>query len=771
MRGDAARARLAALALAGALAAADPLAAQAADPRPRLVELSLEGRLRDSLAEVERVLASDPARARDLGLDLLRGDLLERLGAEREATEAFAQALGPGSRLAPWARYRLARAQERVGHPEVAAGIIATLLGAGAPDGLERRSLEMLRRTLEAGGDCRLLGGIPRDLFTGDARRLYVLVELGCRARDGAPPPWPELRSYLEQKTDDAWAWDAVAPFLERPGVELPEDRTTLLLLGLTAFHHREFELALRLLELGGAGRPRAPFDTLASAAAYAEARSHFWLGRYERAAELFRRISLETRLEEPRADALYQQGRAKELAGDVDGAHEAFVSASLVQPRGDWGGAALVSLLRLEYAAGDFTAARRRLTLLQSTPAFASYAARGALFLAVSELVRGRPDRVAGLLAAAERTREASPVELAYWRGRLAERTGDLDGALDAYLEAAAERPFHPLAVAARARWSAPPLAAAAASRAERLAASGTPRELWAASVLAAREPEREARRQRGVALLASSGAHAVWIDGARQPVESWPLWRSRFDRPEDHLLALGLAADAPGSVGRHFPVGSTRLGLTGASLLAGGPATRNGIALAESVFSRRPREVPLEWVDARWLRLLYPLPWADVIRTQAAARGIEPELLAAMIREESRFDPLAVSPASARGLSQFVLPTARRLAAAGGLATLGAHDLHDPLVAIPLGASYLAELARRFQGEPTAMAAAYNAGEEQTALWRRFCQGSEPEELLAKIGFGETRAYVARLLESRNAYRSILELEAAPRTLASGG
>jgi soluble lytic murein transglycosylase-like protein len=53
--------------------------------------------------------------------------------------------------------------------------------------------------------------------------------------------------------------------------------------------------------------------------------------------------------------------------------------------------------------------------------------------------------------------------------------------------------------------------------------------------------------------------------------------------------------------------------------------------------------------------------------------------------------------------------------------------------------------------------MAAAYNAGEEQTAVWQRFCHTAEPEELLAKIGFGETRAYVARVLESRNAYRAL--------------
>ena len=51
----------------------------------------------------------------------------------------------------------------------------------------------------------------------------------------------------------------------------------------------------------------------------------------------------------------------------------------------------------------------------------------------------------------------------------------------------------------------------------------------------------------------------------------------------------------------------------------------------------------------------------------------------------------------------------------------------------------------------------AAYNAGEDQAALWRRYCLTAEPEEFLAKIGFRETRAYVVRVLESQAAYRAL--------------
>jgi soluble lytic murein transglycosylase len=239
--------------------------------------------------------------------------------------------------------------------------------------------------------------------------------------------------------------------------------------------------------------------------------------------------------------------------------------------------------------------------------------------------------------------------------------------------------------------------------------------------------------------------------------PVEEWSLWTVPLVRPDELLLALGLPEQASSAVLRHFPASRPRLGLTGAQLLAGGPATRRAIQIAEVAFGRLPSQVPLDWVDRDWLVLLYPLPWADAVRSQARVRGVDPALLAAVIREESKFDPAAISPASARGLAQFVFPTARRLAEATGLPPITARDLHDPMVAIPLGAAYLAQLSARFQGDELSIAAAYNAGEEQVAAWRRYCYSAQPEELLGKIGFGETRAYATRVLESRAAYQAL--------------
>ena len=87
--------------------------------------------------------------------------------------------------------------------------------------------------------------------------------------------------------------------------------------------------------------------------------------------------------------------------------------------------------------------------------------------------------------------------------------------------------------------------------------------------------------------------------------------------------------------------------------------------------------------------------------------------------MREESRFDPEALSPAGARGLMQFIPETARRVGASIGMERVEAEDVHEPRVAISLGAAYLSGLLRQFGGNQGAAVAAYNAGEEAAYQW----------------------------------------------------
>lgn len=730
------------------------VAVAVADPRPQIVALVLEDRLQPALTATETALARDPERAAALGLSYLRADLLERNGRRREAVEAFALALSSRP-LALWARYRLALAHETLGHPEIAAGLVANLLVEAPAAPLSRPALALLRRSLDAGGDCRLLAGLQRERLPGTERRTFDLASAECLARNGRTAEAREAATaLLEREVADALARDA-AELLVALGTA-PEDFRAARLVGLTAYAHREFDLALPWLEraLGEPGLAAVRAWELG----FALARSEFWLGRYGAAAARFAALAGAPGPVARRATALYQLGRARELDGDSEAALAAFRGSLAAEPLGEWAAAAMLSALRLEAVAGDERAAQARLVALGGRREWRSALARGALFLAAGDLVRGRRERVAGFLAAAERSRAAPAEEIAYWRGRAAELAGTAAAAVGHYLGALEDDPFHPFARAAARRLARPELTAAAAARGRELAATENPLDLHrAALLLAVAAGDGEAARRRGRDLLARQAATAFWLAWSPVEIGRWPLWVAPAERAEELLLGLGRFDEAPGAVLRHFPVARPELGFTGARLLAASGAVPRSLALAEALFGRRPRVVPLDWVSPELRRLLYPYPYPAEIRAEAEARRVDPFLLLAVIREESRFDPAAVSPAAARGLTQFVLPTARRVAAGAHLPPPRARDLERPAVAIALGASYLADLALRFQGSEALLAAAYNAGEDQTALWQRYCFSREPEEFLSKVGFRETRAYVQRVLGSRAHYAAL--------------
>jgi soluble lytic murein transglycosylase len=74
-----------------------------------------------------------------------------------------------------------------------------------------------------------------------------------------------------------------------------------------------------------------------------------------------------------------------------------------------------------------------------------------------------------------------------------------------------------------------------------------------------------------------------------------------------------------------------------------------------------------------------------------------------------------------------------------------------------VALAARYLANLSRDFAGSPPRIVAAYNAGEAQARLWRSYCFSEEAAEYFTKVSFRETRAYVARVLASREEYAAL--------------
>jgi soluble lytic murein transglycosylase-like protein len=731
---------------------------RAADPRPEIVALEMAGDVSGALNELHAALRADPAQARRLGLLYLRGHLLERLGRLREAADAFAASIAGEPALAPYARLRMARLQDRLGHPEVAAGLAALLLAAAPPPGLVGPATEILAGALERGGDCRVLQAIePRRLPEGD-RRLVQLAAADCHARRGDPGAaaagWLAL---LEESVDDSIALAAAENLAAAPAES--EGERTESRLGLTFFSHREFDRAMPYLERAlqaRSGRAESGIDREELELRYALGRSHFWQGRYRAAAGVFADLVPRTRDLDQVQDTLYQQARSEELLGDWRVASHLFRRAAAAQPAGEMAPLAIYSALRLAWRSGDEEQGLALFEQLRRERRYRSTWGRAALFLASSDLVRGRADRALAWLRAA-RTAGAPAQEIADWLGRRAELLPDPLSAVAAYLDAILPSPSHPLAVEASRRLAGPALAETGRAVGRRLAERPDVPDLYAAWLLLGTSPEGEKARAGLDRVLASDPRSAAFVRSTAAPPRAWPLYAAPAELPEQLILGLGLASDGAPAVLRYFPPDQPPLLLAGARLLLLDGEPRRAIYAAEVLLQRVPDRVPQRALAEDFRRLLFPLPHAAAIAREAARQGVDPHLLAAILREESRFDSGALSGATARGVAQFVRPTARRIAAEIGRPTLQAVDLADPETSIALAARYVANLARDFQGSPPRMVAAYNAGEPQARLWRSYCFSEDPAEYFTKVSFKETRVYVARVLSSREEYAAL--------------
>jgi soluble lytic murein transglycosylase len=147
-------------------------------------------------------------------------------------------------------------------------------------------------------------------------------------------------------------------------------------------------------------------------------------------------------------------------------------------------------------------------------------------------------------------------------------------------------------------------------------------------------------------------------------------------------------------------------------------------------------------------------PLRHADIIRKQAAAKGLDPALIAAMIYQESKFED-RTSAAGATGLMQILPSTARAIAKRSGGTAFVPSDLSTPDVNIAYGSYYLRMLIDHYDGHAVLAIAAYNAGEQNVDQWVRRAGGVSRFDPSSDIPFAETRHYVLSVLDHQTEYR----------------
>ena len=159
--------------------------------------------------------------------------------------------------------------------------------------------------------------------------------------------------------------------------------------------------------------------------------------------------------------------------------------------------------------------------------------------------------------------------------------------------------------------------------------------------------------------------------------------------------------------------------------------------------------------WLDWAVEEVALPLRHADIIRTQAADKDLDPALIAAVIYTESRFRD-QTSPAGAKGLMQIMPATAEYIARKSGGSEFVQGDLATPEINIAYGSWYLRYLLDRYHGNELLALAAYNGGEGKVDEWiEEARRRGERFRAADHIPFPETRDYVERVFEARRAYR----------------
>jgi soluble lytic murein transglycosylase len=177
--------------------------------------------------------------------------------------------------------------------------------------------------------------------------------------------------------------------------------------------------------------------------------------------------------------------------------------------------------------------------------------------------------------------------------------------------------------------------------------------------------------------------------------------------------------------------------------------------IAVAVVVSAAAVAAIVAPGVDKAVKEIALPLRHEDIIRQQAADKGLDPALIAGVIYTESRFRD-QTSHAGAKGLMQLLPSTADDIARKSGGTAFVQGDLADPQVNISYGSFYLRYLLQRYGGNTVLAIAAYNAGEGRVDQWVFAARHrGETFDHARHIPFPETRHYVQQVLEMRGRYR----------------
>ena len=154
----------------------------------------------------------------------------------------------------------------------------------------------------------------------------------------------------------------------------------------------------------------------------------------------------------------------------------------------------------------------------------------------------------------------------------------------------------------------------------------------------------------------------------------------------------------------------------------------------------------------------VFYPLQYWDIIKQESRARGLDPYQVAGLIRQETVFNPRAVSPARAYGLMQLIVPTAVTTARRIGTdRAITMESLFEPRLNIQLGTAYFKDQLDKY-GRIEYVAAAYNAGPNRVVQWRASLP-LQMDEWQEEVPFRETRLYIQGVVRNTLQYKRLYD------------
>jgi soluble lytic murein transglycosylase len=168
----------------------------------------------------------------------------------------------------------------------------------------------------------------------------------------------------------------------------------------------------------------------------------------------------------------------------------------------------------------------------------------------------------------------------------------------------------------------------------------------------------------------------------------------------------------------------------------------------------------MPVESAPARFWQYAFPLPYRSEVEKFSKQHGVDPYLMAALIRQESEFNPKAVSRANARGLTQILPSTGRELSRRLKVQPYSTASLFQPVVNVQLGTFYLKSMVDHLNGHVEAALAAYNAGLSRAHAWLSWGEFREPAEFIETVPFTETHDYIQTVLRNADVYRRVYQL-----------